>query len=225
MYSEFKTKLRILLFLPWTIRFNFHYFPFKQARKLPVVFYVRPTFLSLKGKVVLGIPDMRFNTIRLGKDIAPIVPYNSFRWENNGSIHFGGRLDLSHHAYVSCGSDGLLKFGNANRINFGCRFIANKEIVLGDKVRMSWDCTLIDTDFHPLIDMVRGKPLKIAQPIKIDYGCWIGHNCVVSKGVKLPKNTTVSAGSVVKGRFSQENTIIGGNLAQVLDQGYVRDDV
>lgn len=225
MNSECKTKLRILLYLPWSIRFNFHYFPFKQARKLPVIFYVRPTFLCLKGKVVLGTPDMRFNTVRLGKDIAPVVPYKSFRWQNEGTVFFDGRLDLAHHAFISCGRDGIIKFGNSNRINFGCRFIANKEIVLGDKVRMSWNCTLIDTDFHPLIDMVRGKPLKIAQPIKIEYGCWIGHNSVVSKGAKLPKNTTVSAGSVVKGRFSQENTIIGGNLAQVLDQGYVRDDV
>ena len=32
--SEFREKLRILLYLPWSIRFNFHYFPFKQARKL-----------------------------------------------------------------------------------------------------------------------------------------------------------------------------------------------
>ena len=118
-----------------------------------------------------------------------------------------------------------MKFGASNRINLGCRFIANKEVVFGDKVRISWDCTFIDTDFHPLIDTVRGKPLKTAQSIKIDYGCWIGHNSIVSKGVRLPKNTTVSAGSVVKGRFSEENAIIGGNIANVLDKGYVRDDV
>lgn len=225
MISEFQARMRMLLFMPWSIVFNFHYLPFKQARKLPVIFYVRPTFLSLKGKVVLDTPDVRFNMIRFGKCKAPIVPYRSFRWQNEGTVHFGGKLELSHHAFVSVGRNGVLKFGDSNKMNFGCRFIAAKEIVFGDKVRVSWDVTFIDSDFHPLIDTVRGKPLKVSQAIKIDYGCWIGHNSIVSKGVKLPKNTTVCAGAVVKGRFAKENTIIGGNIAQVMDEGYVRDDV
>lgn len=223
--SEFREKLRILLYLPWSIRFNFHYFPFKQARKLPVIFYVRPTFLALKGKVVLGMEDMPFNTVRFGKEKAPMLPRKSFRWSNQGTVYFNGKLDCSHHTFISCDPNAVLKFGDTNRINFGCRFIANKEIVFGDKVRISWDCTFIDSDYHPIIDMVRGKPLKVSQPIKIEYGCWIGHNSIVSKGVKLPKNTTVCAGSVVKGRFSQENTIMGGNIAKVLDEGYIRNDV
>ena len=225
MITEFKARLRILLFLPWSIVFNFHYLPFKQARKLPFIFYVRPAFILFKGKVILSSPEVRFNMIRFGKCKGPILPYKSFRWQNEGTVYFNGRLDISHHTYIGCGRNGILKFGDSNRINFGCRFIVEKEIVFGDKVRVSWDCTFIDTDFHPLIDTVRGKALKVSQSIKIDYGCWIGHNSIVSKGVKLPKNTTVCAGSVVKGRFSQENTIIGGNLAKVIDEGYVRDDV
>ena len=152
--SEFREKLRILLYLPWSIRFNFHYFPFKQARKLPVIFYVRPTFLALKGKVVLGMEDMPFNTVRFGKEKAPMLPRKSFRWSNQGTVYFNGKLDCSHHTFISCDPNAVLKFGDTNRINFGCRFIANKEIVFGDKVRISWDCTFIDSDYHPIIDMV-----------------------------------------------------------------------
>mgnify|MGYP002620270509 CR=1 FL=1 len=225
MITEFQARLRMLLFLPWSIVFNFHYLPFSQARKLPIIFYVRPSFLALKGKVVIEAEEVRFNMIRFGKLKAPMTPYSSFRWHNLGTVYFGGRLELSHHAFISCEKEGVLRFGDSCRFNFGCRLIAAKEISFGDKVRVSWDCTFIDTDFHPIIDMVRGKPLKVTQPIKIEYGCWIGHNSLVSKGVKLPKNTTVCAGSVVKGRFPKENTIIGGNIAKVLDEGYIRDDV
>ena len=224
MGINFKTRLRILLHLPWSIYFNFHYLPFEQARKLPIIFYVRPTFLCLQGKVVINAP-VRYNMIQLGVRKAPMTSYKTFRWENRGTICFNGKIDISNHTFLSCGPNGILQFGDSDRINFGCRFVASKEIVLGDKVRVSWDCTFIDTDFHPLIDTVRGKPLKVAQPIKIGYGCWIGHNSIVSKGVKLANNTTVCAGAVVKGRFSQENTILGGNIATVLGEGYVRDDV
>ena len=225
MMTEFKTRLRILLHLPWSIVFNFHYLPFKQACKLPIIFYVRPTFVELKGRVIIESPIVRYNMIQLGICKAPIVSYKSFRWDNSGTVVFKGKIDISHHTFISCGPKGVLRFGDSNRFNFGSRIITGKEIVFGDKVRVSWDCTFIDTDFHPLIDTVRGKPLKVSQPIKIEYGCWIGHNSIVSKGVKLPKNTTVCAGSVVKGRFSQENTILGGNIAKVLDEGYVRNDV
>lgn len=41
--------LRLVLFLPWTLYFNFRYFPFRQARKLPVWFYLRPSFIALGG--------------------------------------------------------------------------------------------------------------------------------------------------------------------------------
>lgn len=225
MGDLFKRKMRMLLYMPWSIVFNFHYLPYKQARKLPIVFYVRPTFRALKGKVIIDTPEVKFNMIQLGNCKAPIIADKSFRWGNEGTVYFHGKIDISHHAYISCGPHGVIHFGDSDRINFGCRIIAGKEIVFGDKVRVSWDCTFIDTDFHPLIDMLRGKPLKVSQSIKIDYGCWIGHNSIISKGVKLPKNTTVCAGSVVKGRFSKENTIIGGNIAKVLDEGYVRDDV
>lgn len=225
MITEFGARLRMLLFMPWSIVFNFRYLPFGKAKKLPFIFYVRPKFVALKGEVIIDASDVKFNMIRFGKEKAPILPYRSFRWENYGSVHFGGRMEISHHAFIACGKEGVLRFGDGIKMNFGNRIIAYKEISFGDKVRTSWDCTFIDTDFHPLIDTVRGKPLKVSQPIKIEYGCWIGHNSIVSKGVKLPKNTTVCAGSVVKGRFPQENTIIGGNIAKVMDEGYVRDDV
>lgn len=225
MGKKIKKIIRIFFFLPWSVIFNFKYLPLKQAIKLPIIFYVRPTFLSLKGKVIIESTSIRFNMIKLGKTIAPILPYDSFRWENKGIIIFKGNCSICHHSFISCGSDSILEIGNRTSFGFGCRIIVFKGITFEDKVRVSWDCTFIDTDFHPLIDMTRQEPLKISQVIKIGYGSWIGHNCILSKGVKLPKNTIVCSGSVVKGRFRQENTIIGGNFATVIDEGYIRDDV
>lgn len=224
MGKKIKKYLRIFFFLPWSIIFNFRYLPLRQAIKLPIIFYVRPTFLSLKGKVIIDSTSIRFNMIKLGKKSAPMLPYEQFRWENKGIVIFKGSCSLSNHCFVSCGSEGSLKFGDKNTFSFGCRIIAWKGIAFEDKVRVSWDCTFIDTDFHPLIDMIRQEPLKMSQAIKIGYGSWIGHNCILSKGVRLPHNTIVASGSVVKGIFHKENTIIGGNFATVLDEGYIRDD-
>ena len=42
--------LKIIRYLPWTIYFNFHYLPLKQARLLPILLY-KPKLLSMRGKV------------------------------------------------------------------------------------------------------------------------------------------------------------------------------
>ena len=54
--------LRMLLPSLW---FNFKYLPFKQAVKLPILLY-KPTFLELKGSVVIESDSIRFGMIRLG---------------------------------------------------------------------------------------------------------------------------------------------------------------
>lgn len=48
-----KLIFQFLLYLPWTIRFNFHYLPFRVAMKLPVILY-RPKLLSLNGLVTIS---------------------------------------------------------------------------------------------------------------------------------------------------------------------------
>lgn len=61
--------------------------------------------------------------------------------------------------------------------------------------------------------------------IQIGYGVWVGHDCFVSKGVKLADNVIVVSGSVVKGIFKEPNSIIGGNLVGLIDSGFIRDDI
>lgn len=57
--------LRLILFLPWTIFFNFRVLSFKQAVKLPIWFYVRPTFLCC-GTVKIVSENVRLGMVKLG---------------------------------------------------------------------------------------------------------------------------------------------------------------
>lgn len=217
-------KLRILIFLPWSIYFNFYYFDFKTAIKLPVLFYVYPTFLRLKGEVIIDAP-IKTGMIKLGKNIAPIESYSVFRWEVSGKIIFKGKSVISHHTFISCAKDAIIEFGNKSNFSYGTTIVSFKKIVFSDKVRVSWNSSFIDTDFHPLIDEISNKPIAMNSAIYIGYGCWIGYNTIIVKGSYLADNTTVSAGSVVHGKFKKSKTIIKGNPAIVVDEGYIRDDV
>lgn len=217
--------IRMILCLPWSVVFNFHYLPFKQAIKLPILFQVIPTFLSLQGRVKIVNNNIHAGMIRIGNRLAPFYKRRDFRWQNLGTVIFKGKVCLGHHTFIYVGVDGYLEIGDGSSFSHDLKVICEKKIVFGDKSRVSWSCTFIDTDFHPLIDMVRNEPIPESSPIVIGRGVWIGHDCIVSKGSRLAENTTVSSGSVVKGRFKKPNTIVGGNPAVVIDEGYVRDDV
>lgn len=217
-------KLRRILFLPYSIFFNFYYLPFKQAIKLPILFYVRPTFLKLSGKVIIENRVKR-NMIRLGIVIAPIDSPSIFRWANLGTVIFKGECVISHHTFIACGKDSIIEFGGKSSFSSGLRIMANNKISFGEKARIGWDCSFIDTDFHSIIDLSSNKEIPQSAPISIGYAGWIGHNSIVSKGTKIPDHSIVASGSVVKGYFKKSNTIIGGNPAVVMDDGYKRDDV
>ena len=218
--------LRLLLYIPYSIYFNFRVLPYHQAIRLPILFAMRPNFLAKvrKNSVVIN-GEVKCGMIRLGRTYTPIYPRQFFKWENRGRIVFNGSCQLSSNSFICCDDNAEIVFGAQNAFNVNNVIIAYKRIEFKDYVRSSWGCTFIDTDFHPLLDMISHEQCKMHLPITIGTGCWIGHNCIISKGVRLADHSTVSSGSVVKGVFKEPYCIIGGNLARVLDKGYIRDDM
>lgn len=224
-FQRFKDRLEsIFIYLPYRVFFNFYYLPFKQAIKFPISFAVKPKFIRLSGNIRIE-GKLERGMIILGANLSALQTRSIFLWHNEGTIVFKGKCKISHHSLISCRKDAIIEFGNDGSFNFGLRIISQEKIVFGDKVRVSWDCTFIDTDFHPIIDMSTNKAISQTSSIIVDYGSWIGHNSIISKGARIPENSIVASGSVVKSKFKKKNTVIGGNPAIVLDDGYVRDDV
>lgn len=53
IFRKIKREAWVLKYIIPTIYFNFHYLPFKQAVKLPILLY-KPHFLNLKGKIIIS---------------------------------------------------------------------------------------------------------------------------------------------------------------------------
>ena len=63
----------ILRSMPYTLYFNFHYLPFKQAIKLPILLY-KPKLLKCKGRIRIE-GEVKIGMIQLGK-------YNVYLYPN-----------------------------------------------------------------------------------------------------------------------------------------------
>ena len=204
----------------YSVFFNFKVLPWKQAVHLPFCCYVWPTIRNSSGIIRFEGKPIRRYMVKLGVQRTPISTPSSFIWTNLGTIVFKGCVSIGHHALISVHKDGYLEFGDQVLLNSGCRIVSQKKIVFEYKARSSWDCQFYDTNFHPVIDMINGKTMKMCSPIIIGRNVWIGHNVIISKGVKLAEGIIVSSGSVVKNPFKEENCIISGNPALKIDSGY-----
>lgn len=212
-------KIKLFLFgLPKTLRFNFHYFPFKTAIKLPVLLTHRVRIKSLKGKVILPREKINRGLISIGFNHVSINDINEYSlWNVEGTVIFKGSAGFGAGTKIGVGQNAYLNFGkNFNmtaRSEIGCF----KEITFGDDCLLSWNILIMDTDAHPVYDQ-RGIIVNEDKSIKVGNKVWIGCRSLILKGVEIPDNCVIGANSFVNKKFETENSIIAGNPAKVVKE-------
>jgi len=209
----------IIRSIPKTLRFNFHYFPFKTALKLPVVVSHRTFLRELHGKV--EIPE-KIETAMVKIGFGDVGHYDRKRsrniWQVRGTVGFGGKASIGHGSKLSV--RGNLKLGAGFNMTAESTIVCAKEITFGDDCLLSWDILVMDTDEHPLYNK-ENERINPDKPIVVGNHVWIGCKCVLLKGANVPDNTVLAAGTLLKSSFVGENQIIGGNPPTIL-KGDVR---
>lgn len=204
----------LLRSIPKTVRFNFHYFPFKTAVKMPVVVSHRTYLRELHGQV--RIPEnAETGSIRIG--FGDVGHYDRLRsrtiWQVSGEVEFKGRASIGHGSKVSV--RGKLVVGDRFNITAESTLVCAHEIRFGDDCLVSWDVLVMDTDEHPVYDKEHER-INPDRPIVVGNHVWIGCKCVLLKGAELPDNSVLAAGTLLKSAFHGEEQIIGGNPPSIL---------
>ena len=129
------------------------------------------------------------------------------------SIGKGCRLDVGPNAKVVLGK---------GYINPSCKIIITKSLIIGDNTVISWDCTIMDNDFHRISYLTDGgdkTEIDNEKGITIGNDVWIGSGVKILKGASIPNSTIVAAGAIVNKVFIEENTLLGGVPARVIKRG------
>ena len=100
---DFRKYFGIVLALPKTIYFNFHYLPVKSAIKLPIVFMSGIRLVSMKGKISFSTPIFT-GMVKFGGGNNPLYKQTNYKcvWAD-----FGGDIVLEkqyHSAKDSIGN-------------------------------------------------------------------------------------------------------------------------
>ncbi|GAB4039736.1 acyltransferase [Spirosoma jeollabukense] len=210
--------LRDIRHLPTTLYFNFHYFPFKTAIRLPVMVSANVRLLRTQGRVELSSP-VTHRMIRIGFGSVGIFDRNGSKsiWEVTGTVQFKGRADIGHGSKI-CVLDGHLSLGNNFKITAESQLVCNKSIEFGDDCLLSWQVLVMDTDFHKVYD-TDGRRLNEDRSIHIGKKNWIGCRAMVLKGVTIPDNCVVAAGSTVTRSVKTGDAILAGSSADIIRVG------
>lgn len=206
--------IEALLSLPKSLYFNFKYFPFATAIKLPVLISYRTKLSKMEGNVF--IEKIKTGIVRIGFGYVGVFDKNNSRsiWECTGNVLFRGATSIGHGSKLSISKNGKLIFGNNFCITAESQIVCNKKIIIGDNVLVSWQCLIMDTDFHNIF--VNDIKINDDKEIIIRNNVWIGCRSTILKGVEIYSGNVIAANTNLTRTIRKSNVIIGGNPGNII---------
>lgn len=197
--------------LPYTLRFNFHYFKPSIAFHLPIVFYSPVKLRSMKGKIILP-ENIRFSIISIGLPGNEMFAYNTPNiWnDQGGQIIFQGSFGTNPGASFVIRNNALLQIGDKSSFGQNLKILCSKDIKIGEELLASWDITIMDTDSHYFFNLKTDELSEFSKPIEIGNHCFIGSSSCILKGSRLPHGAIVASHSIITKIMEKENSLYGG---------------
>ena len=107
-----------------------------------------------------------------------------------------------------------IHFGNSVYCNFGCTFVDDTHIYVGNNVMFAPN-VVVATAAHPIEPELREKGLQYNKSVRIGNNCWIGAGALIMPGITIGDNTVIGAGSVVT-KDIPANVVAVGNPCKVI---------
>lgn len=92
------------------------------------------------------------------------------------------------------------------------------KVIIGNDCMFSYNLVLRTTDRHTIYDIHTKELLNKSENIIIGNHVWIAARALILKGVIIPNDCIIGAGSIVTRKFSTPNCIIAGNPAKIVKQ-------
>ena len=134
---------------------------------------------------------------------------------------YGEGLYVIPPVMANCGMRHI-HFGRNAVVNFGCKFVDDGDIFIGDDCMIGPGCILA-TSIHPISPRLRRYKIQRNKSIRLGSNVWLGAGAILMPGVTVGDNSIVGAGAVVT-KDVEANTIVVGNPARVLRRITEDDD-
>lgn len=192
--------------------------PLKQAVRLPFDFYGKIRFVSLKGNVTLHTKNLRMGMIKIGSQGSDMFPSSETLLNIQGNIHIEDRLVLGMGSSIISLRGSSIKFGSNTILGANNLIYCEKCIRMGNDFLTSWNCQIMDSDTHKVIDINTDECKPIAQEVIIGDNVWLGNGVIVNKGTQFASKTIVASRSLCNKDYTLfgENCVLAGSPAKIV---------
>lgn len=139
-----------------------------------------------------------------------------------GAIQVGKNLSIVGHPWavqITSTKGANLTFGDNVYVNAGVGIAANKEILIGDNVKIGPRTSIFDSNYHHIDSSDKGE---LSRSITIGNNVWIGADCTILPGVTIGDNSVIAAKSTVN-KNVPNNVLAGGSPAKVIRELEIED--
>lgn len=224
---SFYHKIKFYYSVNWTktLYFNFKKFPIEIAKKLPVFFYGKVKFTSIKGEVII-VGNVKRGMIGFGQ------PYEMNTMHKGiaevfieGKMIFNGHVQFGKDYFIYLAQGGFCEFGHMASLGSNGKLICIEKVSLGDYCRIGSESQIIDSNFHQMIDSKTGEKFKITNPICLGKFNYFGNRVSIMQKTVTPNYCTIASNSLCNKNYSSfgENVLIGGIPAKHLKSNISRD--
>ena len=203
----------------WAILyFNFKMLPLSQAIRLPFDFYGKVRFVDLSGKILLKSNRLIPGMIKIGSQGSDMFPAMPTVLSIAGTIEIEHTLVLGMGSSLVCKKNGCIHFGKDNILGARNLLFCEKSIYFEDEFLSSWDCQIMDSDTHSVIDRNNQTSSSYISPVHVGRHVWIGNGVIINKGTCLVPDTIVASRSLCNKDYRSQGSycVLAGSPAKVV---------
>lgn len=202
---------------------NFRLLSLKDAVKFPILIFGKCRLHHLKGNIIFNCP-VEFGQLLIGISDA----LRSF--ENSSYISLLGTLEVGNHVVLRRGIRlsvvGYLKIDDNVHIGDNNTIICTDKVEIKKATRFANNTSIMDTDFHYVINTNTREVKQNHAPIEIGENNWIGAWTTIKKGTRTPKGTIIAGpfstiGKDMIGKIP-ENCFLAGSPVKMIREGFRR---
>ena len=134
------------------------------------------------------------------------------RLDKNALLRTEGVFSMYYDCDIIVFENGILELGSGF-FNSNVKIRCKNNIKIGNKVAISHDVTIMDSDGHN----VDYDGYQMTKPIIIGDNVWIGSRTLIMKGVTIGDGAIIAAGSVVT-KDVPANSMVAGIPAKVIKE-------
>jgi len=138
-----------------------------------------------------------------------------WRSSPNAKLILGNNVFLYDNVQLALESpNAVIEIGDNTFLGMRTELRCTERISVGRDCAISWDVSIMDSDFHSIDGQSKSGPIRIGDHV------WIGSRATILKGVSIGDGAVVAAGAVVTANVPSQ-TVVGGIPAKVIRKSVV----